>query len=546
MSLPRPPRLLFAAALLTTATCAQAASGTWTQTTTGGLWSDIANWSSGAGPIADGSTFTADFSTIDITADNTVHLDSARTLSNLTFGDTAVATAAGWILDNNGNAANTLTLGTASTITVNALGTGKNATISAVLTGSNGFTKAGAGTLVLSGVNTYTGGTTLSVGSMIVNGDQSSATGAWNLSAAAGATSATFNTGSTIVTSGISLAANTNGNSLNANGTVTNNGSLSISRSGAVNVAGVWNQGGTVSIFQTSNTSQSSSLNINSGGVFTYTGTSTIALNGNNLQGGQAKLTINGGTFVTGQAFKNNTGNGVGAAVITLQNAGTLKITADVGTLLTTTGTSPTAFVLNAGGGKIDTNGDASPLGHTATISQGITGVGSLTKQGLGALTLSGANTYTGGTTVSAGTLAVANGGSIKVGAAGVALTASGATLTVNGTLVLTAPSSTITTVAGTTVDGTTGVIDLGGQFNGFNGGSSGSYNLISGGGTIGGTFSVLNTGYDTNIWSNVTYSNGVLSFTAVPEPSTYGLMGAGALAAVAFVRRRRKCAIAG
>ena len=36
---------------------------------------------------------------------------------------------------------------------------------------------------------------------------------------------------------------------------------------------------------------------------------------------------------------------------------------------------------------------------------------------------------------------------------------------------------------------------------------------------------------------------NVTLTATAVPEPSTYGLLGAGALAAVAFVRRRRKFA---
>ena len=36
-------------------------------------------------------------------------------------------------------------------------------------------------------------------------------------------------------------------------------------------------------------------------------------------------------------------------------------------------------------------------------------------------------------------------------------------------------------------------------------------------------------------------YNNGIAGVSAVPEPSTYGLIGAGALAGAAFVRRRRR-----
>ena len=90
-----PTRLLIAASLMSSV-AAVAADGTWTQTTTGGLWSDIANWS--AGTIADGSGFTANFSTLDLTAANTVQLDSARTLTTLTFADTNTATAFSWNL----------------------------------------------------------------------------------------------------------------------------------------------------------------------------------------------------------------------------------------------------------------------------------------------------------------------------------------------------------------------------------------------------------------------------------------------------------------
>jgi autotransporter-associated beta strand protein len=77
------------------------------------------------------------------------------------------------------------------------------------------------------------------------------------------------------------------------------------------------------------------------------------------------------------------------------------------------------AFVL-AGGARIDDGG------NTITISQNIqSGAaldGGLTKSGVGSLTLSGTNTYNGGTTVLEGTLilnnneAVADGSSLTVG----------------------------------------------------------------------------------------------------------------------------------
>jgi len=143
-----------------------AASGTW-NVDANGLWSASGNWTPG---IADGSTFTANF-TNNITADRTVSLDSARTLNKLVFSDSNTATAGSWILNNNGNAANTLTLGsTTPTITVGSLGTGKTAEISAVLaSGTDLITKDGTGTLILSGANTYTNGMLVKGGVVIMN-----------------------------------------------------------------------------------------------------------------------------------------------------------------------------------------------------------------------------------------------------------------------------------------------------------------------------------------------------------------------------------------
>lgn len=161
-----------------TNTEASAADGTWTNALTGGLWSDTANWSGAT--IADGAGSTANFNTLDITADNTLSLDSARTIGGLIFGDTTVGTAGSWILNNNGSALNILTLGVGSgtpTLTVNALGTGKVAIISAEIGGTQGLSKAGAGELQLKGVNTYSGLTAVGAGTLTLQGDATAGAG---------------------------------------------------------------------------------------------------------------------------------------------------------------------------------------------------------------------------------------------------------------------------------------------------------------------------------------------------------------------------------
>ena len=52
----------------------------------GGGWATSSNWMSGT--IADGAGFSADFNTLNITADRTVTLGAARTIGHLVFGDT--------------------------------------------------------------------------------------------------------------------------------------------------------------------------------------------------------------------------------------------------------------------------------------------------------------------------------------------------------------------------------------------------------------------------------------------------------------------------
>jgi autotransporter-associated beta strand protein/YVTN family beta-propeller protein len=113
--------------------------------------------------------------------------------------------------------------------------------------------------------------------------------------------------------------------------------------------------------------------------------------------------------------------------------------------------TSARAFALGSGGGVIDTNG------NSATFSGVLSGATALTKIGAGTLTLSASNTYTGGTTVEAGTLningTVASTITVRSGAS------IGGSGTVNGDVILEAGA---TYLGGLTVTGAVGSLSSG------------------------------------------------------------------------------------
>ena len=142
---------------------ALATNGTWSNLTTGGNWSTPNNWTTLQ--VATGIDGLADFSTLSITADNTVHLDSARTIGGLKVGDTTPSN--NWIIDNNTIVTNVLTLSTSTgspLITVD----NQSAALTMAVAGTQGFIKSGAGTLVLggSGANTFSGAVTVKEGTL--------------------------------------------------------------------------------------------------------------------------------------------------------------------------------------------------------------------------------------------------------------------------------------------------------------------------------------------------------------------------------------------
>lgn len=188
-----------------------AGNGTWLRALSGGLWSDNANWQDGI--VGSGVGNTATFSTIELVDDNVVHLDSPQIIGNLVFGDSDPSSTGNWIIDDNGNPGNTLTLavaGGAPTLTVNALGSDAAARLATSLAGTAGLTKIGPGALVLDRANTLTGSVNVNGGTLRLDPGSSLNTGA-----------GTVNVG---VTGGVRL--HVNGGSLSAGGLVTIGGGV--------------------------------------------------------------------------------------------------------------------------------------------------------------------------------------------------------------------------------------------------------------------------------------------------------------------------------
>ena len=153
-----------------------AASGTWTNRS-GGSWTNAANWN--AATIASGPGNTANFTTVNLPADITVTLDASRTIGNLNFDDQNT-TKHNWSI--NAGSGGTLTLaGTTPTITVLSATT----TITLPVGGTAGLTKSGQGTLRLGGANaiTYGGTTTVNAGTLGLGTATFASTNALNLSA---------------------------------------------------------------------------------------------------------------------------------------------------------------------------------------------------------------------------------------------------------------------------------------------------------------------------------------------------------------------------
>ncbi|GAB2789646.1 autotransporter outer membrane beta-barrel domain-containing protein [Dyella kyungheensis] len=391
-------------------------------------------------------------------------------------------------------------------------------TFGGAISGTGGVTQMGTGTTTLTSANTYTGATTVSGGTLLINGDQTAATGATtvmsggtlggsgtiggDVTVANGGTLSPGNSPGTLTVNGnLTLnagalvdyqlgQAGTVGGSLNdltvVHGNLTLDGTLNVTTTpGGTFGAGVYrlfNYDGTLTdnglaigsspstnvFVQTSLANQVNLVNTdgltlsfwdgpghaNDGAITGGTGTWRLsdndywtdasgALNAPYTNGSFAVFGGTGGTVTV-----DNTNGQVSASGLQFQADG-YRVTGD-------------AIALTGGASTIRVgDGTAAGASMTATIDAALTGASMLVKDDLGTLVLTGANTYSGGTDVHAGTLQVANDGNLGLAAG--SLSIDDATLHTTGSFVSTRTvglggAATIDTDDGTTLQLSNGI----------------------------------------------------------------------------------------
>ena len=237
-------------------------------------------------------------------------------------------------------------------------------TYAGVMSGAGALVKDGAGNVTLSGANTYAAGTTISAGGLTASTGSLPLNG--NVDAATD-TTLTFDQNS----------AGTFGGVLSGDGALVKLGSGAVTLTGANTYSG----GTTVtegSLVGTTTSLQGAITN-NAAVTFNQSTAGTYA----GVMSGNGSLTKLGG----------------GAVTLTGANTYSGGTTVSAGSLVGTTTSLQGAITNNA---AVTFNQSTS-----GTYAGVMSGNGSLTKLGSGAVTLTGANTYSGATTVSAGTLLV-------------------------------------------------------------------------------------------------------------------------------------------
>jgi autotransporter-associated beta strand protein len=269
-----------------------------------------------------------------------------------------------------------------STLTINQA-TGSDTLYSGTIVGIGSVVKAGSGTLTLKGTNTYTGGTTINAGTLKISEDS---------------------TGNVLSDIGFVSLANVSGATLNLNGKTETIGSLS--GGGATGGYIVLGTGGALTVNQTTNTTYNGV--ISGAGSFTKTSYGVLTLNRVNTYTGAT--TLSGGEVILGVS------NAIPNTSLVFTNAARLllihdDISTEVGSLTSEGVTGSVIWLYNR---SVLTVNQATNTNYEGTIISNV--MGSVVKNLAGTLTLKGANSYRGNTTITAGELNIAAFGSLNNG----------------------------------------------------------------------------------------------------------------------------------
>jgi autotransporter-associated beta strand protein len=448
-------------------------NGVW-NLASGGDWMSAGNWQSSV--IAIGADRSASFP---LSAGGSINQNrSGLALGALSFS--------------NGNytiAGNALTMDVATGTPAVSVGTGVTATIATTLNGNDGLAKSGDGTLRLTAYNNYTGGTTVNGGTLEVAG----ASGGWGLLRS----TVTVNAGATMAITGgdgtgFGWENPVTGLTVNG-GTVTAPGAshigfgayttASLNNGGTISGNWQWNGDGGLGFSSSGNTTNTISgslvLRADAGANHTFTvadgtaptdlqvnanlsdqypevwwvpasglvktGAGTMVLSGSNSHDGVTDILA--GTLVAAHNNALGAGGHSGATMTYIRDGATLALQGGIssnehfhfwgtgvgglGSLRSLSGDNALtdSYVLRS---NVTVGVDAGSLTVPFFYQDG--GGFSLSKVGNGTLTLSGVSSHSGGTTVNAGKLVLANGDAGGTGRISGALTVnSGATVETTG-----------------------------------------------------------------------------------------------------------------
>ena len=266
-----------------------------------------------------------------------------------------------------------VTLGAATTLTASSIATygtfalnsysldlvtSADVNMDGVISGTGGLTKTGAGNLILNALNTYTGATLIGAGTLTVSGGLSDSA------------AVTINSGASYIVNADDRIA-----SITGAGNVTLNYTLTVGDATNTSFSGV----------------------ISGVGGLTKVGTGELTLLGANTYTGATNINV--GTLTIAGSLSDST-------AVTVASGATYNVNASdtVGSIA-----GGGAITTSTSGAKVLTvGGDGTSTTFSGVLSDG-SGLLALTKIGVGSLTLSGTNTFSGVTLLNVGTLIIAN-----------------------------------------------------------------------------------------------------------------------------------------